>query len=258
MGRALAFSAAVVGIAAFAQDTRVIRWHDADPNSNRTVRAGVVAKQVVAGRISVTAQLIDRGDSFRLRLEVSNDGSTPFDVRPELVQLQAVRPRSTLLSPIAADTLAKAVRRSADRRAAGIEGLASVATTTVHEQVPTIVTSFNPASVLDPSQPTTVTTMGTETVVKTVPDDAARSRAQIEAQDIRRRAAAEARQILGSALTAVQLAHGSRVEGALYFDTQDDLTEALVVVRVGAVTVEIPFTAIERRSLLGRGTLTFR
>jgi cell division septum initiation protein DivIVA len=150
------------------------------------------------------------------------------------------------------------VRRSADRRAAGIEGLGSVATTTVHEQVPVMVTSFNPASVLDPTQPTTVTTTGTETVVKTVPDEAARSRAQIEAQDIRRRAEAEARQILGSALTAARLAHGSRVAGALYFDRDDGLTEALVVVRLDALTIEIPFSAIKRRSLLGRGTLTFR
>jgi hypothetical protein len=249
----LAFTALV-----FAQDIRVIRWQDSGPASKRLLREGIVAKQLVVAQVSVSAAITDRSDSFCVQLEIDNAGQSTVDVRPGSIRLQKSQPSSQNLFLITAQTLAERVRRSANSRAAGIEGQASIATTTVHEQVPVLVTSFNPASILDPTQPTTITTPSTETIVKLAPDETARLRAQAEAQTIRGQAETESRRIVALALTDARLSHGSHIAGTLYFEHDDKLEEAIVLIPIGAVTVEIPFRTLKRWAWLGGRTMIFQ
>lgn len=240
-----------------AQGSRVVRWQESAPAAKRLSHDGIVAKQLIVDEMSFTAAVTDRGDSFCLQVEIHNAGQRTIDVRSGSIQLQAIRPRFRMLGFIPAPTLAASVRRSAGSRAAGIEGQGSVATTTVHEQLPVTVTSFNPASILDPTQPTTITTMGTETVVRTVPDQIARAQSQNEGIAIRNRAEADARQIVESALTDARLGQGSQVAGRLYFERDDQVTETVVRLQVDGVTVDIPFTARKKTSLLRRGAVIF-
>lgn len=241
-----------------AQDVRVIRWQDSGPASKRLSHEGLVAKQLTVDQVSVSAEITDRGDSFCVQVEIDNAGQSTIDLRPSSISLQEIQPRSKDLFFIPAQTLAEGVRRSANSRAAGLEGQASIATTTVHEQVPVLVTSFNPASILDPTQPTTVTTPSTETVVRLVPDEAARSRAEAEARTIRGQAAKDSRRIVALALTDTRVIPGSHIVGTLYFEHDDELEEAVVLIPVGAVSVEIPFRTRKRSALLARRTMIFQ
>ena len=114
---------------------------------------------------------------------------------------------------------------------------------------------LNPASILDPTQPGTLTTMRTDTVVRTVPDDGARLRSRGEAQATRHRASLQARHVIQSALRGGPLAPQARVAGTVYFERDGHATSVLVQVPLAGLTVEIPFTA--RRSGWLRRTLIF-
>lgn len=214
-----------------------------------------VTKQRAIGDLVLTASLTDRRDSFSLTLEVRNVGPTDIELRPEVITLRMIQPRVATLSFVEADALERRITRSADGTAAVIEGQGLVATTTVHEQVPVVEVAFNPASVLDPTQPGTLTTMRTDTVVRTVPDEGARLRSQGEAQATRHRASLQARHVNQSALRGGTLASQARVAGTVYFERDGHATSVLVQVPLGGVTVEIPFTA--RRSGGWRRALIF-
>jgi hypothetical protein len=225
--------------------------------STRLGQDGLVIKQVVFPEVTIAASIRDRGDAFSVEVEISNDGQSELDLRPDDVIIEVTRPGLRRLAPVPPGVVADNVLRRARSEAAGVEGRGFGATTVIHEQVPVVETSFNPASIGDPSQPTTVTTMKSETVVRVVPDEAARLQAWGEAAAIRSSAEVQARKIVASALVRGPVAGNSKVSGFVYFERQADVQEVVLRVPLGALTPEISFTAAKKRPFPWKQILLF-
>lgn len=129
---------------------------------------------------------------------------------------------------------------------------------TVVETVPVIDVKPNPAAATDPTQHATIVTMGSETVVRTVPDDGEWLRAQSEGAGIRSRSDKEAKRILERAFTDGVLPPGSLAAGSIYYQRDAGIEEVLVRIPLGNVVAEIPFTAAREHRLIGRSSLRFR
>jgi hypothetical protein len=237
---------------------RVVRWQDTGPGSRTISQHGAVAKHFLVDQIQITASILDERHSFAVRLEFTNAAGTELDLAPGLVELHVVRPRPTLMQAVPAAALAKRVRNDGNARAGAVELQGLAAMTTRTEQEPVVEVSPNPAAATDPTQPATIVTMNTRTVVKTVPDDSERSRTQLEGAALRHSANVDGKRIVDGALTAVRLAPGSRVVGAVYYERDDAAKEVLVRLLLPPATVEIPFTATKRRVFVLPRLVTFQ
>jgi len=256
----LAIGVAICALSAVETATgqRIVRWGDTGPGSKTTLPDGTIAKHLVVDEIGVTASVVDREHSFEARLEFTNGSSSLLDLKPELVELYSVRPRLAPLRVVAAPALAEKVRRTGDSRAGAIELHGFTATTTRPETVPVVEVSPNPAALTDPTQPATIVTMGTSTVIKTVPDDAERMRTQNEGAAIRQQANADARRIVQGALRGGRVAPASRAAGSVYFERDNAAQEVLLRIPLGQVTVEIPFAGSKRWRLVGPRPVIFQ
>jgi hypothetical protein len=63
-------------------------------------------------------------------------------------------------------------------------------------------------------------------------------------------AEAERKQILNTALKTTRLAYNSQIMGRVYYDREKTVEEILLRIPLGELTVEIPFTAVRKRSFL--------
>ena len=239
---------------------RIVRWDDTSPGSGTksTSTDGTIAKHLVVDQIAISASLVDRGHSFEAVLEFTNASLTTVDLRPELVELHRVRPRPAPLQLVAASTLADKVRSTGNGRAGAIELQGFAATTTRPETVPVVEVAPNPAALTDPTQPPTIVTMGTSTVINTVPDDAERMRTLGEGAVIRQQADAAARRIVQSALRGGRVAPTSRAAGSVYYQRDGATREVLLRIPLGQVTVEIPFAGSKRWRLIGPRPVIFQ
>jgi hypothetical protein len=236
----------------------IVRWEDTGPGSKTALPSGSIAKHLFIGQIQMIASVLDLDHSFAVRLELSNGGVTELVLTPGLVELDAVQPRPIHIERLAVTALADRVRTDGYGRAGAVELQGLAAMTTRTEQEPVVDVSPNPAAAADPTQPATIVTMNTKTVVKTVPDESERSRTQMEAATIRHRARLDAQQIVDGALLDGRVAPGSRAAGAVYFKRETEATEVLARIVLPAATVEIPFTATKRRPVFGPRLITFR
>jgi hypothetical protein len=254
-------SIAILALTTLASQTpRIVRWEVSDANSKRFFREGVVVKQLLVDgvdEVTVTASIKDRSDSFSVEVGVSNRGKQSFDLRPQDIQLQVIRPGSKSLSFIPAERLAKRITDKGNLRASAAEAAWAPAFKTVVEHVPVTDVTPNPAAVNDPTQPAVTVTTRIDVVTKTVPDEHARFAASAQAASIRRSAEADVRQILSTALVTIHLTRDSRIGGRVYYDREENAREVLLRIPLGELTVEIPFTALMRPVFLAPAVIKF-
>jgi DNA-dependent RNA polymerase auxiliary subunit epsilon len=225
------------------------------------MRNGLVVKRLQVDGIdgiTVSASIRDRTDSFCLELELENHSQIQQYLKTRDIQLEVIQPASTyLLSYLSPETLARRWMDAANRRANSVEERARFATRTDTKHKPVTETTFNPASINDPTQPVHITTTRIETVTETVPDTFARSEAEREASRIRKEAEAEKRYILSTALDATYIERNSRKRGMIYYDRVPDLKNVLLRIPLGDLTVEIPFKVTNDRFFLRAKSFKF-
>jgi hypothetical protein len=235
-----------------AQSGRTVRWQQGGAGSSRFLRDNVVVKQLVVDGITVTALIID---GISVNIQVSNGGDKPLEVRPEKVELQVTQPALRQLAYIPADRAAHLAVASAHARAASVEMSGGMATKTVVETTTTWSDSPFLGLATDTTQPPRLVT---NTTVKTVPDEHARSQARSEAMSIRGSAEGERQRVLNAALKPASISPQGSISGNLYFERDKGVKEVLLRIPLGELTVEIPFKVGKRRLFLWLKILDFQ
>lgn len=235
-----------------AQGARTVRWQQGAAGLSKFLRNRVVVKKLVVDGITVTASI---RDGVSVYVEISNGSGKSLDVRPEKIDLQVTQPGLKYLSYVSADRMAEIAAGLSHARAASVEMSGAMATKTVVET--TVAWSDSPFLGLasDSTQPPRLVT---NTTVTTVPDEHARSRAEMEAMSIRNSAESEKQYVLNAALKPTALPPNVSVSGNVYFERDKSVKEVLLRVPLGELTVEIPFKVVKKRLALWLKILDFQ
>ncbi|HEX6626899.1 MAG TPA: hypothetical protein VF105_02995 [Gemmatimonadaceae bacterium] len=233
-----------------AQVNTTVKWSVGDPQSDQVLRGGLPVRILVKDGVAVSASLARNDDVLWANVTVTNRSGKRFDVDPSQFTLTEVSPRQKEVLYESPDKVVKFIKRRADWANAfsGIAADMSRDKTTTDAEINTkrqSTTDFDLETRPHRySVSGTARSNGSERTTATVTTDSPDYQARMEsARTIERNtAAAESKSadILKRALLANTLMPGEDIGGAVFFERDKKLREAVLRVPVAGLVFEFP------------------
>lgn len=225
-----------------AQTNNTIRWQEGTLNADRIMANGKEVKTITLDGLTLSVSLGEERlgtervyyDKFVVYLYAVNVSERRIEISPDMVTIEAVKPKARPLERETAQHLAKTIQKWSRVKGALGEAAAGMQTTQ------STTSSNDRGAIYGPGG--SVTYSGTGSSTTTAPDKEARRRANDQAAVLNGSAARAGADLQGVELKANTLLPKQEIGGMLVFDREKKCEEAIVRVSVDGKIIEFPFT----------------
>jgi hypothetical protein len=238
---ALICGATLCGSTLLAQDQtpKVVLCDESTPTCTHQYIDGKKFKILTADQVVITAYASANTKYARVDLSVLNKTTMPIDVLPQNFSISELTPKERTFAYVPFEKIVK----SDEHRAGWANALNAFGAGMATKQVTTDTTS-NGTVDLNSSDGTYTngTYSGTSTSTTSVPDYAAQAQAQENIRNRNAAIAAESQVMSQAALKANSVMPNQAISGVVYFEFDKKVETLQLILPIGGITYEIPFT----------------
>jgi len=199
---------------------------------------GLKYKIITNDNASVSVAISSNGKYARVSVSITNKSATPIDVLPDQFGLMETAPKNQALAYVSYEKIV----RSDERRAGWANALNSFGAGMATQQVTTQTTSSGTVNATSSDGTYTNGTYdGSSTSTTTVPDYAARARAEENLRRRREALRAELQAMSQTSLKSNTVMPNQTVSGLVYFDFSKKVKNANILIPIGNVVYEFPY-----------------